>query len=118
MEAWRRERPAADAALADLIAKDRDFLAYQIAEVYAWRGERDKALKWLQISLDNHDTGMLSLLIDPLLRGLHHDPRFNALVGKIGLQNHFAGNAAPPSRRRQSAPTTLVQSNRIAYRLT
>jgi len=81
----RRERPAADAALAELIAKDRDFLAYQIAEVYAWRGERDKALKWLQISLDNHDTGMLSLLIDPLLRGLHHDPRFNALVGKIGL---------------------------------
>jgi serine/threonine-protein kinase len=81
----RRERPAADAALAELIAKDRDFLAYQIAEVYAWRGETDEALKWLQISLDNHDTGMLSLLIDPLLRGLHHDARFNALVGKIGL---------------------------------
>jgi hypothetical protein len=57
--------PAADAALAELIAKDRNFLAYQIAEVYAWRGETDKAFEWLQISLNNHDTGMLSLLIDP-----------------------------------------------------
>ena len=81
----RREAPAADAALAELIAKDRDFLAYQIAEVYAWRGETNKALKWLQISLDNHDTGMLSLLIDPLLRGLQHDPRYNGLVAKVGL---------------------------------
>ena len=39
----RGDRPAADAAFAELIAKDRNFLAYQIAEVYAWRGETDEA---------------------------------------------------------------------------
>jgi serine/threonine-protein kinase len=81
----RRDRPAADAALAELIARDRHFLAYQIAEVYAWRGEKDKAFEWLQVSFDNHDTGMLSLLIDPLLRGLRHDTRYNGLLAKIGL---------------------------------
>ncbi len=81
----RKDRPAADAALAELIAKDRTFLAYQIAEVYGWRGETDKAFEWLQISLDNHDTGMLSLLINPLMRGLRHDARYKALVAKIGL---------------------------------
>jgi len=81
----RRDRPAADAALAELISKDRNFLAYQIAEVYAWRGEKDKAFEWLQIALDNHDTGMLSLLIDPLMRGLRHDARYNSLVAKIDL---------------------------------
>ena len=53
---------AADAALADLIANGRDNLAYQIAEVYAVRGEKDKAFEWLQISFDNHDTGTLTLL--------------------------------------------------------
>ena len=58
--------PRLTQALAELVAKDRNFLAYQIAEVYAWRGEDDKAFEWLQISLDNHDTGTLSLLIDPL----------------------------------------------------
>jgi TolB-like protein len=81
----RKDRPAADAALVELIAKDRTFLAYQIAEVYCWRGETDKAFEWLQISLDNHDTGMLSLLINPLMRGLRHDARYKALVAKIGL---------------------------------
>jgi len=81
----RGERRAADEALAELIAKDRDFLAYQIAQVYAWRGENDKAFEWLQVSLDTHDTGTVSLLIDPLLRGLQHDPRYKSLLTKIGL---------------------------------
>jgi len=81
----RGDRPAADAALAELIAKDGDFLAYQIAEVYAWRGEKDNAFAWLQISLNDHDTGTLSLLIDPLMRGLRHDARYDGLLAKIGL---------------------------------
>ena len=81
----RHEQAKADAALADLIDKDRNVLAYQVAEVYAWRGETDKAFEWLQISFDNHDTGLLSLYIDPLLQRLRPDPRFATLVRKIGL---------------------------------
>ncbi|HJW37726.1 MAG TPA: tetratricopeptide repeat protein [Candidatus Udaeobacter sp.] len=81
----RGDRKAADAALADLIATGRDQLAYQIADVYAVRGETDKAFEWLQISFDNHDTGMLALLVDPLLRGLHDDPRYKNLLAKLGL---------------------------------
>lgn len=81
----RGDRPAADAALAELIAKDSKVEAYQIAEVYAFRGETEKAFEWLQIAFDNHDTGMLSLLIDPLMRGLHHDARFNDLLVKMAL---------------------------------
>ena len=81
----RGDRAAADAALADLIANGRDNLAYQIAEVYAVRGEKDKAFEWLQIALDNHDTGMLALLVDPLLHSLHSDPRYKNLLAKLGL---------------------------------
>jgi TolB-like protein len=81
----RGDRAAADAALADMVANDRNLLAYQIAEVYAWRGETDKAFEWLQISYDNHDTGLLSLLIDPLMRGLRGDPRYKGMVEKVGL---------------------------------
>ena len=79
------DRQAANAALADLIANGRDNLAYQIAEVYAVRGEKDKAFEWLQIALDNHDTGMLALLVDPLLHSLHSDPRYKNLLAKLGL---------------------------------
>jgi TolB-like protein/Tfp pilus assembly protein PilF len=81
----RGDRAAADAALADLIANGRDQLAYQIAQVYAVRGEKDKAFEWLQISFDTHDTGTLGLLIDPLLHGLRDDPRYKALVAKMNF---------------------------------
>ena len=68
-----------------MIAKDSDNMAYQIAEVYAWRGETESAFEWLQRAYDTRDTGTLSMLIDPLLRGLHSDPRFNQLLVKLGL---------------------------------
>ncbi len=81
----RGDRKAADAALAELIANSRDGLAYQVAQVYAVRGEKDKAFEWLQIAFDHHDGGMPSLLVDPLLRGLRDDPRYKNLVAKVGL---------------------------------
>jgi TolB-like protein/Flp pilus assembly protein TadD len=81
----RGDRKAADTALAELIANSRDSLAYQIAEVYAVRGEKDKAFEWLQIAFDNHDGGIPSLLVDPLLRGLRSDARYKNLLVKGGL---------------------------------
>jgi hypothetical protein len=47
-----RSMRAADAVLTELITKDRNVIAYQVAEVYAWRGETDKAFEWLEISLE------------------------------------------------------------------
>jgi len=80
----RGDRPAADAALADLIAHNKG-LDYQVAQVYAVRGEREKAFEWLQVALDNHDTGMLALLVDPLLNSLRDDPRFKTLIAKMNF---------------------------------
>jgi TolB-like protein/Flp pilus assembly protein TadD len=76
---------AADAALDNLIAKAPEGFAYQIAEVYAVRGVKDKAFEWLQIAFDDRDAGMLSLLVDPLLRSLRDDPRYKNLLAKLGL---------------------------------
>src|SRR5947208_68822 len=81
----RGDGNAADAALNELIQYGRDTLAYQIAEVYAVRGETDKAFEWLHIAYDNHDTGMLAILVDPLLHGLRDDPRYKALVAKMNF---------------------------------
>src|SRR5262245_20156770 len=79
------DREAADAALADLLAKAREGFAYQIAEVYAVRGEKDKAFEWLQISFADRDAGMLGLLVDPLLRSLRDDVRYKNLLAKLSL---------------------------------
>jgi TolB-like protein len=82
----RGDKAAADAALADLIANARrEGFAYQIAEVYALRGEKDKAFEWLEIAVADRDAGMLGLLVDPLLRGLRDDPRYKNLLVKVGL---------------------------------
>jgi len=79
------DRAASDAALSEMIAKDSTVAAYQIAAVYAWRGERDAAFEWLQRSYELRDTGLLSVRVDPLLRELHSDPRYTALLVKMGL---------------------------------
>ena len=70
--------------LTDLIA-NRQGVAYQIAQVYAFRGEKDKAFEWLQNAFNEHDTGMLALLVDPLIRDLRGDPRYKALVAKMNF---------------------------------
>ena len=80
----RGDRAAADAALADLIAHNQG-LDYQVAQVYAVRGEREKAFEWLQIAFDHHDTGMLALLVEPLLKSLRDDPRYKTLIAKMNF---------------------------------
>jgi TolB-like protein len=80
----RGNQKAADAALADLMAHNQG-LDYQVAQVYAVRGEREKGFEWLQIAFDNHDTGMLALLVDPLLNSLRDDPRYKTLIAKMNF---------------------------------
>ncbi len=83
----RGDQKAADAALADLIANNRG-VDYQIAQVYAVRGETDKALEWLQVSFDSHDTGMLALLVDPLLTQL----AWRSALQSFGRKDEFSGD--------------------------
>jgi len=56
---------------------------YQIAEVYAYRGEADRAFEWLERAYTTHNLAQLKG--DPLLKSLVHDPRYAALLKKSGL---------------------------------
>jgi tetratricopeptide (TPR) repeat protein len=76
---------ASDAALKELIEKYAAFAAYQVAEAFAFRGEIDHAFDWLKQAYDNRDSGLLSVLYDPLLANLHDDPRWEPLLDKMGL---------------------------------
>jgi serine/threonine-protein kinase len=58
--------------------------AFQVASVYAFRGEKERAFEWLDIALDRRDAGMARLRVDVTLTALHDDPRFDALVKKVG----------------------------------
>ena len=72
-------------ALNALIARFSGEAAYQAAEVYAWRGETDKAFEWLERAYQQRDTGLTELKISPMLWNLHADPRFAAMVRKMNL---------------------------------
>jgi len=72
-------------ALDELIAKYGHVGAYQTAEAYAWRGEANEAFDWLERAYVQRDGGLSSLTNDALLLPLHSDPRYAALVEKLGL---------------------------------
>jgi serine/threonine-protein kinase len=59
--------------------------AYQIAEVYAWRGEKDKAIEWLERAYAQNDGGLTFMKVDPLMKPLHSDQRYAAFLRKLGL---------------------------------
>jgi TolB-like protein/tetratricopeptide (TPR) repeat protein len=72
-------------ALDELIAKYAHESAYQIAEVYGWRGEKDKAFEWLDRSYAQRDGGLTLIKTDLLIESLRTDARFAAMVRKLGL---------------------------------
>jgi TolB-like protein/tetratricopeptide (TPR) repeat protein len=79
-------RPAdSKAALDQLLARNSADAPFQIACVYAWRGEADKAFAWLDRALAEHDGGITDLRMEPLLHGLRGDPRYKALEKKLNL---------------------------------
>ena len=57
----------------------------QLAEVYAYRGEKDRAFEWLERAHRQRDPGLASLRIDPFLANLQGDPRWNAFLRTMGL---------------------------------
>jgi adenylate cyclase len=71
--------------LAELKEKYAVGFAYQIAQACAWRGDKNGAFEWLEHAYDQHDAGMYRLRYDPLLASLHDDPRFAALLKKMGF---------------------------------
>jgi TolB-like protein/DNA-binding winged helix-turn-helix (wHTH) protein/Tfp pilus assembly protein PilF len=74
-----------DAALSEFIAKYQAGGAYQIAEVYAFRNQSDKAFEWLDRAYAQRDGGLIATKVEPLLKSLHKDPRFAAFLKKLNL---------------------------------
>ena len=72
-------------ALEQLIAQHATEAAFQIAEAYAWRGEKDKAFDWLERAYRQRDGGLSDIKTDPPLANLRDDPRYKAFLRKMNL---------------------------------
>jgi len=87
---WAMGRRAeSTAALKSLSDRFATVDAYGIAVVHAYRGEIDDAFRWLERAYRGHEQGMLLVKTDPLLRNLHADPRFKALLSRMKLTEQW-----------------------------
>lgn len=95
-EAWNLEGRAlayhalgrddeSDQALERLKAEFADDMTFQIGEVHAYRGEFDEAFSWFDRAYDRHDGGLWDTRNNPLLAGLESDPRWQALLERLGI---------------------------------
>jgi tetratricopeptide (TPR) repeat protein len=78
-------RPESDAALTRLISKHSTNAAYQIGQVYAYRGEADQAFEWLNRAHRQHDSGLMWFKTDLKLKSLRRDPRYAELLKELNL---------------------------------
>ncbi len=73
------------ALLKELIQEHADSGAYQVAEVYAWRGEHEAALQWLERARQQLDGGLQFVKFEPLVDSLRGDPRFAEFLRRMNL---------------------------------
>jgi len=74
-----------DRALAELVSRYKTTAAFQIAEVYANRGDVDAAFTWLERAYTQRDGGLTFVKGNPLLTSLERDKRYVAFLKKMGL---------------------------------
>ncbi|MGI9088751.1 MAG: tetratricopeptide repeat protein [Chthoniobacterales bacterium] len=76
-------------------ARTKYFAGDAIAEIYVALGERDEAFRWLDRAADEHSAPLEGLARRPEFRPLHDNPRFAALLRRVGLDPE---TALAPSR--------------------
>ena len=75
----------ADRALAALETNYADSRAGHIASVYACRKQLDRAFAWLDRAYRQRDGWLPLIKADPCVKNLEPDPRYKALLKKVGL---------------------------------
>ena len=83
---WGLDKKAkSDAAVARLIATTADIAAFQIAQVYAYRRDNDRAFEWLERARIQRDPGLAWARSDLTIARLYDDPRWPAFLKEVGL---------------------------------
>jgi TolB-like protein/Tfp pilus assembly protein PilF len=74
-----------DSQLAILIRQYQNDQAFQIAGVFAFRGEADEAFRWIERAHRQRDAFLYYIKVEWLLKSIEADPRYNAFLRKMNL---------------------------------
>jgi TolB-like protein/Flp pilus assembly protein TadD len=78
-----------DAALARAVRIAGNSAPVNVAILYAYRGERDQAFRWLAKAVDDRDMSLgHKFRNEPKLAPLRSDPRYKALLRRMNLPDH------------------------------
>ena len=80
-------RPKAEQILRELeqMAKQQYVNSTAFADIYLGLGEKEKALDWLEKSYQDQESACWYLKVDPIYDSVRNEPRFQALLKKVGL---------------------------------
>jgi len=78
-------RQESDTALDRMISQHSSDGAYQIAQVYGYRGEADQAFTWLNRAYKQSDPGLMWVKTDLKFKTLHNDSRYAQLLKSLHL---------------------------------
>src|SRR6202171_1190436 len=59
--------------------------SYSIAESYMRMDEKQKAFEWLKKPYEEHDSGLVSVAVEPMFESIRPDPRFKEIVRRMKL---------------------------------
>src|SRR5438477_302817 len=82
------DRPKAEQMLRELEAQAKHQYgnASAFAAIYLGLGEKEKALDWLDVAYENQESACWLLKVDPIYDSVRKEPRFQAILKKIGLE--------------------------------
>ena len=67
------------------LSKQQYVAPYSLALIYASLGDKDNALEWLEKAYDDRSALLVRIRVDPRLDNLRSEPRFKALIKRMGL---------------------------------
>jgi len=67
-------------------SKEGYIASFHVALFYAVLKDKNKALEWLEKAYKDRSFDLTSIKVEPILDNLHSDPRFTALLKKMGLE--------------------------------
>jgi eukaryotic-like serine/threonine-protein kinase len=80
-----RRKSESDAELAEAIRHNGTSWPSEIARVYAFRNEKDRAFEWLDRAYEARDEDLYIIKGDPLFKNLEADPRYKGFLKKMNL---------------------------------
>jgi serine/threonine-protein kinase len=83
----RREEAQAILEEVTKIAQSRYVDPYDVARIYMGLGDTDGAFEWLERALHERSTWLIWLKVSPFSDVLRDDPRFDAILARVGLSS-------------------------------